>query len=72
MAMEILKHGDDRETLDTRDTLFMLGGISLLVFGAGLIATNPIVRRFLGQISLSSFAQAAMPDLERYLKIRAM
>jgi hypothetical protein len=72
MAMEILKHGDDRETLDTRDTLFMLGGISLLVFGAGLIATNPIVRRFLGQISLGSFAQAAMPDLERYLKIRAM
>jgi hypothetical protein len=50
----------------------MLGGLSLMIFGAGLLLTNPIVRRYMGRMNLGGFAQAAIPDVERYLKLRAM
>lgn len=55
-----------------RDTLFMLGGVALVVFGAGLIVTNPIARKYLGQIGIGDLASAALPDLDKYLKLRAM
>jgi len=55
-----------------RDTLFMLSGVALIVFGAGLIISNPIVKRYLGQFGLGNLAQAALPDLDRYLKLRSM
>jgi hypothetical protein len=55
-----------------KDTLFMLGGVALIVFGAGLILSNPIARRYLGQFGVGDLAQAALPDLDRYLKLRAM
>lgn len=55
-----------------KDTLYMLGGVAMIVFGAGLILTNPFVRRYLSQIGVGNLAQAAFPDVERYLKLRAM
>jgi hypothetical protein len=55
-----------------KDTLFMLGGLAFMVFGAGLILSNPLVRGYLGQIGLGNIAQTALPDLDRYLKLRAM
>jgi hypothetical protein len=54
------------------DTLYMLSGVALIVFGAGLILSNPIARRYLGKIGIGDLAQAALPDLDRYLKLRAM
>jgi hypothetical protein len=60
------------ESTETRDTLFLLGGVALLVFGAGLVVTNPTVRRYLGGVNVGSLLHAAVPDLERYLKIRSM
>ncbi|HTC45709.1 MAG TPA: hypothetical protein VK722_00180 [Candidatus Aquilonibacter sp.] len=57
---------------DDKDTLFMLSGVALVVFGAGLILSNPIARRYLGQFGIGNLAQAALPDLDRYLKLRAM
>jgi hypothetical protein len=54
------------------ETLFMVGGVALMVFGAGLILSNPLVRRYLGQFGMGSLATAALPDIERYLKLRAM
>ena len=71
MAMELLKpttngHGTDK------DTLYMLGGVALVIFGAGLILSNPFVRRYLAQLGIGNIAHAAMPDIERYLKLRAM
>ncbi len=57
---------------DTRDTLFLLGGISLVVFGSGLILTSPLVRQLLGGARVGNLLQAAVPDVERYLKLRAM
>jgi hypothetical protein len=55
-----------------KDTLYMLGGVALVVFGAGLILSNPFIRRYMSQIGIGNLAQAAVPDVERYLKLRAM
>jgi hypothetical protein len=55
-----------------KDTLLMLSGVALVVFGAGLILTNPIVRRYMGQLGVGDLANLALPDLDRYLKLRAM
>ena len=55
-----------------KDTLYMLGGAALILFGAGLILSNPLVRRYMGQIGIANLAQAAMPDIDRYLKLRQM
>jgi hypothetical protein len=55
-----------------KDTLFMLGGVACIVFGAGLILSNPIIRRYLGQMGVGSLVQGALPDLDRYLKLRSM
>jgi hypothetical protein len=63
---------DDKEV---RDTLFLIGGLSLMLFGAGMVMTNPTVRRYLGQASVGGvgdLVQMALPDLERYLKLRSM
>ncbi len=64
------ENGDAR--FDDKDTLFMLSGVALVVFGAGLILSNPIARRYLGQFGVGNLAQAALPDLDRYLKLRSM
>ena len=55
-----------------KDTLMMLSGVAFIVFGAGLILSNPLVRRYLGGIGISGLAQAALPDLDRYLRLRSM
>ena len=55
-----------------KDTLFMLSGVALIVFGAGLILSNPIAQRYLGKLGLGNIAQGALPDLDRYLKLRSM
>ena len=59
---------------DPKDTLFMLGGVALVIFGAGLILSNPIVRRYMGQAGIGglSLLGAAVPDFEKYLKLRNM
>jgi len=55
-----------------KDTLYMLGGVALMIFGAGLVLSNPAVRRYLSQMGVGNMAHAALPDFERYLKLRAM
>ena len=57
---------------NTKDTMFLLGGISLIVFGVGLVITSPVVRKLLGEANVGGLLQGAVPDLERYLKIRSM
>lgn len=69
--MEILEPNSNGNGSD-KDTLYMLAGLSLVIFGAGLILSNPTVRRYLGQLGVGNLAQAALPDVERYLKLRAM
>ena len=55
-----------------KDTLFMLGGAALILFGTGLILSNPLVRRYLGRVGVGNLVTAALPDVDRYLKLRAM
>lgn len=55
-----------------KETLYMLGGVAMIVFGAGLILSNPIIRRYLSQIGIGNLAHTAFPDVERYLRMRAM
>ena len=55
-----------------KDTLFMLGGVACIVFGAGLILSNPLIRRYLGQMGVGNLVQGALPDLDRYIKLRSM
>ncbi len=68
-SVAIEKNGNG---ISDKDTLYMLSGVALVVFGAGLILSNPIARRYLGQFGIGDLAQAALPDLDRYLKLRAM
>ena len=71
MAMDLVESTTNGSGSD-KDTLYMLGGVALVVFGAGLVLSNPVVRRYMSQFGFGNIAQAAMPDVERYLKMRAM
>ncbi len=70
-ALDTGRNGTQSNGTD-RDTLYLLGGVALVVFGAGLILSNPTARRFLGQVGLGDLTQAALPDFERYMKLRSM
>jgi hypothetical protein len=72
--MDSLDQGQNEQSSNatSRDTLFLLGGVALVVFGAGLILTNPTTRKLLGQVGLPDLTQLSLPDLERYMKMRSM
>ncbi len=70
--MELMDHPDGQDPNETRDTLFLLGGVAMVVFGAGLILTTPIVRKTLGGMGVGNLLTAALPDFQRYLKLRGM
>jgi hypothetical protein len=57
---------------ESRDTLFLLGGAAMVVFGAGLILSTPIIRRYLGGGGIGNLVEAAIPDFQRYMKLRSM
>ncbi|HSY65012.1 MAG TPA: hypothetical protein VK829_10460 [Terriglobales bacterium] len=63
---------EDAEFGSNKDTLYMLGGAALILFGTGMILSNPVVRRYLGQIGVGNLLLAALPDVDRYMKLRAM
>lgn len=71
MAMELVEGNANGSAVD-KETLYMLGGVALMIFGAGLILSNPVVRRYLSQLGVGNLAHATLPDFERYLKLRAM
>ena len=59
-------------TDDGRDVLMLFGGVALMMLGAGMVLTSPMVRRYLGNIDLSRLLQSAAPDFERYMKLKSM
>ena len=69
MEAEIM---NPREELigSNKETLYMLGGVAVVVFGAGMVLSNPTVRRCVGQMNLDDFAAAALRGLERYFRMR--
>ena len=40
-----------------------------MIFGAGLIISNPVVRRYMGQLGIGNLTQAALPDVERVFEV---
>lgn len=64
--MESTANGTEKETL------YLLGGVALVVFGAGLILSNPSIRRYMSQFGVGNLATAVIPDVERYFKLRSM
>ncbi len=71
MATEIMSPLNEGSRND-KETLYMLGGVALVMVGAGLVLSNSNVRRYLGQVGLGDLASAALPDIERYFRLRAM
>jgi len=71
MAMDLMETTTNEATAD-KSTLFLLGGVALVVFGAGLILSNPFIRKYMSQLGVGNLAEAAMPDVERYFRLRAM
>jgi hypothetical protein len=72
MSMELIEHANGQDSNESRDTLFLLGGAAMVVFGAGLILSTPLMRRYIGGAGIGNLIQAAIPDFERYLKLRSM
>jgi hypothetical protein len=54
------------------DTMMLFGGVAMLVFGAGLLLSNRTVRQYLGQVRVGDVIGSSVPDLEKYMKLRAM
>jgi len=71
MSLEIM-HSTENGSGADKDTLYMLGGVALVIFGAGLILSNPSIRKYLSQMGIGNLASAALPDLERYFRLRSM
>jgi hypothetical protein len=71
MATDLMESTANGEA-SNKDTLYMMGGVALIVFGAGLVLSNPYVRRYLSQFGVGNLAQTVMPDVERYFRLRAM
>jgi hypothetical protein len=44
----------------------------MILFGAGLLLSTPLVRRYLGGAGIGNLIGAAVPDFERYMKLRSM
>jgi hypothetical protein len=62
---------------EVRDALLIAGGIALAVLGAGMVLAHPGIRRALlgGATPLGSLGNhigGVLPDVERYLKLKAM
>ncbi len=72
MPMELTEHANGQDSQEARDTLLLMGGAAMVVFGAGLILSTPMVRRLLGGLNAGSLLQAAIPDFQRYMKLRSM
>jgi hypothetical protein len=71
MALDLMESTANGNATD-KDTIYMLGGVALMVFGAGLILSNPTIRRYMSQFGVGNLAQTVIPDVERYFKLRGM
>jgi hypothetical protein len=54
------------------ETLLMYGGLALVVFGVGMVLSNRTIRKYAGLVGAGSLLKAALPDIQRYLKLKAM
>ncbi len=52
--------------------LYLLGGIVLVAAGAGVILSQPAVRRKLRGMPIAEWLAPVFPDLARYIRISSM
>jgi hypothetical protein len=71
MSEDVVRDADD-DAVAVREMLLLFSGVALAVFSTGLILSNRNVRQLLGQVRPGAMIQAAVPDFQRYLKLRAM
>ncbi len=65
--------GSTRENgISDNDTLLLFGGAACLLFGAGLILSSGMTRRFLGNVDVGNLLHGAVPDVQKYLRLRGM
>jgi hypothetical protein len=69
------------ENAEIRDALLFAGGAALMVFGAGMLLASPVIRRTVlgsltpllpGRNGAGGALGGVLPDVERYLKLKAM
>ena len=72
---------NSQDNNEVRDTLLLAGGAALVLFGAGVLMAHPLVRQaMLGKLTpllsdregTSNALAGVLPDVQRYLKLRAM
>jgi hypothetical protein len=71
MALDLMESAVNGNASD-KDTIYLLGGVALMVFGAGWVLSNPTIRRYMSQFGVGNLAQTVIPDVERYFKLRGM
>jgi hypothetical protein len=67
---------------DSKDVLYLMGGLALMVLGAGLVMANSSVRKSVGagldavvpglRNQLGSKLGGVAPDIQKYLRLRSM
>jgi hypothetical protein len=70
--MEAIQAANNHNSDEARDTLLLFGGVALMMLGAGMVLTSPVVRKYLGGLNMASLLHNTAPDFERYLKLKAM
>jgi len=63
---------ENRNGNDLQGNICLFGGLALVIAGAGLLLSHPAVRKYLSQMGVVDLVQGAVPDLQRYLNLRAM
>lgn len=67
MAQDIIRRSVQRfRGTDDRETLYIIAGVALIAFGAGLILSHPNLRRAIGRAGWGDFASQILPQVERY------
>jgi hypothetical protein len=78
----VMNENENNSDAESREVLYLAGGMALMLFGVGLVMTHPGVRktvmdgvsRFLPDLAqpLKNGVAGILPDVERYLKVRSM
>jgi len=71
--MELMENTNGKNSSDSRETLFLIGGAALVAVGAGLLMSTPTVREYLRGVKIGELVGAVIPkDLQRYMRMRSM
>ena len=71
MDAQLMRRQDDGFAMD-KDTLYVLGGAALIVFGASMLMASPAARKYIADLRIGDMAKELWPDVSRYLKLRSM